>query len=147
MIDKSIQGNVYEPRKISVERGPVVAFARATGEQNPIHLDVAAAREAGFADVVAPVTYVFSLNSLSWGDRLWVEDLRVDLSRILHAEQHFEHYRPIVAGVEVTFVSKITDIYAKKGGALEFVVQETDAHDAGGALLAKLKTILAVRHG
>ena len=147
MIDRSLIGHVYPPRTITVERGAVAFFARATGETNPIHFDARAAHAAGFADVVAPATFVFSLNSMAWGDRLWVEDLKVDLSKILHAEQHFEPRRSLVAGDTLTFVSKITDLYDKKGGALEFVVQETDVQDSAGATVATLKTVLAVRHG
>ena len=147
MIDRSLIGHIYPERTIAVERGAIAFFARATGEQDPIHLDARAARAAGFADVVAPATFVFSLNSMAWGDRLWVEDLKVDLSKLLHAEQHFEPRLPVVAGDTLTFVSKISDLYDKKGGALEFVVQETDVHNAAGAMVAKLKTVLAVRHG
>ena len=147
MIDRSLIGHAYPPRSITVERGAVAFFARATGETNPVHFDARAAHAAGYADVVAPATFVFSLNSMAWGDRLWVEDLKVDLSKILHAEQHFEPQGPVVAGDTLTFVSKITDLYDKKGGALEFVVQETDVSDAAGVMVAKLKTVLAVRHG
>lgn len=147
MIDRSILGHVYPPRPIAVERGAIVFFARATGETNPIHFDTAAAQAAGYTDVVAPATFVFSLNSMAWGNQLWVEDLKVDLSRILHAEQHFESHRPIIAGDRLAFTSTIADLYAKKGGALEFVVQETLARGAAGELVAKLKTVLAVRHG
>jgi hypothetical protein len=53
----------------------------------------------------------------------------------------------VIAGDRLAFTSTIADLYAKKGGALEFVVQETLARGAAGELVAKLKTVLAVRHG
>ncbi len=36
MIDRSLIGHAYPPRSITVERGAVAFFARATGETNPV---------------------------------------------------------------------------------------------------------------
>ena len=42
--------------------------------------------------------------------------------------------------------SKLTDIYDKKGGALEFVVKQSQATNEAGVLLAEMRTILVYRH-
>src|ERR1035437_6676169 len=47
-------GKTYEPTTYAVGREKIKEYARAVGETNPIHLDVQAAREAGYDDVVAP---------------------------------------------------------------------------------------------
>jgi hypothetical protein len=42
--------------------------------------------------------------------------------------------------------SRITDVYDKKGGALEFVVKSSNATNQAGVLLAEMKTVLVYRH-
>ncbi|HEY4823749.1 MAG TPA: MaoC family dehydratase N-terminal domain-containing protein, partial [Solirubrobacteraceae bacterium] len=47
-------GKKYQPVVYAVGREKIKEYSLAVGETNPLHLDVAAARAAGFADVVAP---------------------------------------------------------------------------------------------
>ena len=42
--------------------------------------------------------------------------------------------------------SKITDIYDKKGGKLEFVIKTSEARNARNELVAELRTSLVVRN-
>ena len=58
--------------------------------------------------------------------------LNVDIGLILHGEQHFEYFAPVVVGDKVTCQEKVVDIYDKKGGALWFVVQEMEMKDQSG---------------
>jgi acyl dehydratase len=144
-------GMSSEPRTIDVERGFLKFFAKATGETNPIHFDEAAARAAGHRDIVAPPTYLFTLHMGTPSQRADLFDvengLGLDTSRILHGEQSFTFHRPIYAGDRVTLTSTITDIYDKKGGALELVVQETRGVNAEGDLLAEMRNVTVVRNG
>lgn len=145
MIDRSLIGEKEEPRSIEVERGPLSFFARVTGASASVHHDVGAARAAGHRDLIAPPSYVFTLSSFSETGAPWVERLGVDLAKILHAEQRFEHFLPICAGDVVSFQSWISDIYEKKNGALEFVERETVAFVAD-KMAARMITVLVVRH-
>src|SRR5689334_6275310 len=47
-------GKQYPSITYAVGREKIKEYARAVGETNPVHLDVEAARAAGYADVVAP---------------------------------------------------------------------------------------------
>ncbi len=47
-------GKTFDPTNYAVGREKVREYASAVGETNPLYLDVEAAREAGYADVVAP---------------------------------------------------------------------------------------------
>src|SRR5207244_3827338 len=47
-------GKTYTPVSYAVGREKVREFASAVGEENPLHHDPDAAREAGYGDVVAP---------------------------------------------------------------------------------------------
>jgi acyl dehydratase len=152
MIDRAKHiGQASEPRAVEVERGFLRFFAEATGESDPVYFDDAAARAAGHPALPAPPTYLFSLN-LSAPAKIGsvldpVNGMGVDMSRILHGEQSFTYHRPIYAGDRLTLVTTTRDIYAKKGGALEFVVQDTTAHDENGVLVAEMESVTVVRNG
>ena len=47
-------GKRYDPLVYAVGREKIREYALAVGETDPLHLDVEAARAAGYADVVAP---------------------------------------------------------------------------------------------
>lgn len=148
--DKHI-GQASESRTVEVERGFLRFFAEATGETDPVYFDDAAALAAGFRALPAPPTYLFSLN-MSVPAKIGavldpVNGMGVDMSRILHGEQSFTYHRPICAGDRLTLVTTTRDIYAKKGGALEFVVQDTTAHDENGVLVAEMESVTVVRNG
>ena len=42
---------------------------------------------------------------------------------MLHGEQEFSYHAMAYAGDELTARSRVTDVYEKKGGALEFLVR------------------------
>ncbi|MNP81706.1 hypothetical protein D3C76_1801440 [compost metagenome] len=68
-----------------------------------------------------------------------------DLGRILHAEQQFNYHRMAFAGDVLTFETRIADVYEKKGGALQFVVQETRVTNQDGEHIADLRSSLVQR--
>lgn len=150
-IDRKHIGEVSEPRVIDVEKGQLRFFAKATNETNPIYFDETAARAAGHPAIPAPPTFLFSLAlgaPAKIGDVLDPDrGLGVDMRRILHGEQRFEYFRPIYAGDRVTLITTTSDIYEKKGGALEFVAQDTEARNDAGELLATMRVVTVVRNG
>jgi len=54
----------------------------------------------------------------------WALDL--NYASLLHAEQEFEWFRPLVAGEKVTIIGRVGDMWEKQGksGTLDFVVLE-----------------------
>ncbi|MBN8507923.1 MAG: MaoC family dehydratase N-terminal domain-containing protein [Burkholderiales bacterium] len=54
MIDKSLIGRELPPSTLTLERGRLRFYARAIGETDPVRTDLAAARDAGYADLPAP---------------------------------------------------------------------------------------------
>jgi len=147
MIDRAFIGLTSEPREIDVEKGQLRFFAKATGESNPIYFDETAAQAAGHPTIPAPPTFAFSLAMgapAKRGDLLG--DLGVDMARILHGEQAFTHHRIIYAGDRITLVTRTSDIYEKKGGALEFVVQDTTLTNQRGELCVEMRGVTVVRN-
>lgn len=152
MIDREkFLGHVSEPRVAVVEEGFLKFFAEATADPDPIHFDAEAARAAGHRAIIAPPTYLFSLamGCLPKSGELFdpVNGLGLDMARVLHGEQAFTYYRPIYAGDRITLTTTTSEIYDKKGGALEFVVQLTQAVNEAGDLCAEMRFLTVVRHG
>ena len=147
MVDLSVIGRTWPKRTIVPEEGALRFFAKATGETNPVYSDVAAAKAAGHPALPLPPTYLFSLDLLAPSETFWLEDLKVPLVKVLHAEQSFEYRRMTYAGEELTIETRICDAYDRKGGLLEFIVRDMIVTDAKGEECAVLKTTLVVRHG
>lgn len=146
MIDRSHVGVVSEPRTIEVEKGQLRFFARATGETNPIYFDEEAARNAGHPALPAPPTFAFSLHLGAPAKRGGMADMKIDVRRILHGEQAFTHFQMIYAGDLITLVTRTHDIYQRKGGALEFVVQDTTLTNQRGQVCVEMRTVMVVRN-
>lgn len=146
MIDKKWIGHELPASVLPIERSRLQFFAKAIGETNPVYTDPAAARDAGYPDLPAPPTFLFAAELDSGAvDRL-LEDLQIPLAKLLHGEQSFNYHQPACMGDTVTVSSKITDIYDKKKGALEFVVKTSRAVNQQGELVAELRTVLVCRH-
>lgn len=146
MIDRKWIGHELPPCVLTIERGRLVFFARATGETRPIYLDVAAAREAGYPDLPAPPTFLFAAELDSGVTQKLVADLDIPIGKLLHGEQGFTYYQPACAGDTLTLHSRVSDIYEKKNGALEFVVKTARALNQRGELIAELRSVLVYRH-
>lgn len=148
--DKHV-GVVSEPRRVEIEKGFLKFFAKATGETDPIYFDEDAARAAGHRAIPVPPTYLFSLALAAPAKRGGVLDkengLGVDMARILHGEQSFTYHKPMYAGDALTLTTETIDIYAKKGGALEFIVQDTRAVNDAGELCMEMRMTTVVRNG
>src|SRR5688572_22527610 len=124
MLDRSSVGRRSEPLENEVEKGAVRRFATALGLEDPVHHDERAAATAGLRGLLAPPTFPITFRSaidlpvaLSLGDRT-----------LLHAEQSFEHFRPIVSGDRISVVAVIADVAERAGtaGAMDVVVVEDE---------------------
>ena len=146
MIDKKFIGYQPQPSVLTVDRTRLKFFAKAIGETDPVYSDVAAAQAAGYPDLPAPPTFLFAAELDSGASNQLLADLGIPLAKLLHGEQSFRYHRPACAGDTVTVQSKISDIYDKKGGKLEFAVKESRATNQRGELVAEMRTVLVVRH-
>lgn len=127
-----------------VERGALRFFAKATGQTNPVYIDVDAARAAGHRDLPVPPTYFFCLNMLGPNPSQLLIDQGIDLRGVLHGTQRFEYHEMAYAGDELRFNTSVTDVYTKRGGALGFVDRTTTVH-RGSVLVAESVVTVVVR--
>jgi acyl dehydratase len=146
MIDKKFIGYQLKPSVLTVDRTRLQFFAKAIGEKDPVYLDTAAAKAAGYADLPAPPTFLFAAELDSGVNDQLLTDLDIPLAKLLHGEQSFRYLKPVCAGDTVTVQSTITDVYDKKGGKLEFAVKDSKVTNQRSELVAELRTVLVVRH-
>ncbi|MEV0245994.1 MaoC family dehydratase N-terminal domain-containing protein [Nocardia sp. NPDC050712] len=145
-IDPAIVGTEFPPTTLTVEAGRLRFFAKAIGETNPVYTDLDAAKSAGYADLPVPPTFLFAIELEKPDAFAFLAQAGVDLRFVLHGEQSFTYHSPAVAGDVLTATPRITDVYSKKGGALEFLVKETAVTRADGSAVADLKSIIVVRN-
>ena len=144
MVDRSAAGRESKAAVNEVEKGAIRRFAEALGETNPIYFEEAAARAAGYRNVVAPPTFPSALRAGS--------DLREGLllapgKHLLQAEQSFDYARPIVAGDKLTVRGKILEVAqrATPSGPTEVVVIEHEGRDETGSLVYRSRQLWVVR--
>lgn len=146
MLDKNKIGHEFPSFTVAIEKGRLRFFARAIGETDPIYSDEAAAQAAGHRAIPAPPTFMFSID-LDGPELLPIVSLLdLDIGRVLHGSQDFEYLGQIYAGDSITQQSKIVDIYDKKGGTLEFVVQESTYTNQSGDLVGRAQQTLVYRN-
>ena len=134
------------PMPFEVERGRLRFFSRTIGLTDPIYFDVDAAKRAGHRDLPVPLTFLSNSLELELPDPLgWLAELGSDLTKTTHAEQGFVYHDMAYAGDSLVLHRRIVDVYTKKGGALEFVVKQTDIK-RGGETVAEISFVIALRH-
>ena len=143
-----------------VESLHVLTFARAIGDDNPIFSDREAARAAGLDDIAAPLTFVqasahcdpdYPLRPRAgepwFGSGREPGTRHPELTRTLHAEQHFEYHRPLVVGDVLSWQVIPGDTWTKEsrtGGVLEFRDFRTEYRDASGELVLTSRSVTAM---
>ncbi len=145
MLDRSLIGRQSEPVVHEVEKGAIRAFAEALGDPNPIYVDEAAARAAGYPSRVAPPTFPVVLAS----NERFRHSLDLGTRSIIHGEQQFEYTRPIVAGDRITVRTKVADVQERAGasGPMDVLVVEDEGRDERNELVFRTRAMLILRRG
>ncbi len=144
MINKDLIGWTFPLQTVEVEKGRLRFFASVIGETNPIYTNEADAKAAGYRSLPILPTFLFCLEDS--GLLHLLEEQHISIERLLHGEQSFTYYQPICAGDSITFHSMISDIYTKKGGLLDCIIQDTTVNDQDGVLVATLRNLVIVRN-
>lgn len=139
-------GRKLPPISMDIERGRLAAFARATGSTDAVYFDLDAARRAGHRDLPVPPTFLMAIELEDPDPFSWIRELGIDMNYVLHGSQNYTYQRLAYAGEHLTATSTITDVFSKKGGALEFVVKETAVTDESGGAVAVLTQTIVVRN-
>ena len=139
-LDDSFKGRKGGRARIVIERGPVMNFARAVKDTNPVFHDADAAAEAGFDAIPAPPTFLIGAGVWGTFPEQQPDDpgtnplgeVVAEYARqgglLLHGEQSFEFTRPVKVGDVLDSESEIVDTYVK--GTMTFTIAETRFTDA-----------------
>jgi len=108
-------GRSYPPLTYAVGREKIREYAFAVGETNPLHLDVEAARAAGYRDVVAPPMFAVVYSAPAMGPAIFDPDVGMNFAMMVHGGQEFVWGPLVVAGDEVTTTVTVKDISERDG--------------------------------
>jgi acyl dehydratase len=125
-----VVGKKYPPFEYEVGREKIREYARAVGEENPVHHDPEAARAAGFRNVVAPPMFCVVYSAGAMGPAILDPEIGINLMMMVHGGQEFEWSEPVVAGDTITTQVTLKDISEKNG--MTFYVFESDSQNQDG---------------
>jgi acyl dehydratase len=123
-------GKVYPPTTYAVGRKKVIEYAHAVGERDPLYLDPAAAREAGYADVVAPPMFAVVYAGRSVVPALFDPEVGINFAMMVHGSQEFRWGPLVIAGDEVTTTTTVKDV-AQRGGMGFYVFESSSQNQRG----------------
>ena len=123
-------GKTYPTCTYAVGREKIREYAYAVGETNPLYIDVEAAREAGYDDVVAPPMFAVVYGLAATWPVLFDPELGIDFSRMLHSGQEFEWGPLVVAGDEISTIVRVSDISERRGNSF-YVFLSTSTNQRG----------------
>src|SRR4051794_41655833 len=96
------EGRMSHTDTYLVGREKIREFAASVAENAEICHDVAAARAAGYDDVVAPPMFAAVYSWRAMGPAVLDPEVGIDFSRLVHGGQDFTWHAPVVAGDEIT---------------------------------------------
>ncbi len=128
---------------VAVAGGVPGYFASAVGDPHPWSVDEEAARASPHGALVAPptfgVTFAMQPFALACAD----PELGLDLLRLLHAEQEFEHGAPVRPGDELTTVGEIVEVRSR--GPLDFMTVRTETTNQAGRRVLVARWMAVIR--
>jgi acyl dehydratase len=141
-VDKNIVGKSGRPFTMPIEWSKVREFARAIKDPNPVYFDpnVAATEYGGI-----PIPPTFLQTAAFWQDADSMPNVHFDIHRILHGEQEFEFFTPILVGDVLTGVARVADVYEReggRGGIMTFVVLAIEYTNQKGERVALARSTL-----
>ena len=124
-VNTRVIGKTYPAASYAVGREKIREYALAVGESNPLHLDVEAARAAGYVDLVAPPMFAVVYAFPALWPVLFDPEVGIDFSRMVHGGQEFEWGALVVAGDEITTTVSIADISERAGNGFYVFASES----------------------
>ncbi|MHB8571936.1 MAG: FAS1-like dehydratase domain-containing protein [Candidatus Dormibacteria bacterium] len=137
-------GTRFEAPPFLIEAERVSAFARATGEDDPIYFDPEQAVRRGHPGQVAPPMFastycLFPVMARVSGS----PDLGLDLGRVVHGDQHYRFHRLARVGESVVSTGWVTTDEERRG--MRFIGFAAESRDSRGELVCEASATLVVR--
>jgi acyl dehydratase len=124
-VNTGVIGKTYPPAAYAVGREKIREYALAVGETNPLHLDVEAARAAGYDDVVAPPMFAVVYSFPALFPALFDPEVGIDFARMVHGGQEFTWGPLVVAGDEIATTLSVADVSERAGNGFYVFATES----------------------
>lgn len=139
---QGIIGSHYRaPDYFEVGREKIREFAQSVKDDHPSHYSEQDASDAGYADLVAPLTFLAVA-----GRRVQLEiftkfSIPINIARVFHRDQKFLFHRPILAHDKLHFDTYLDSVIESHGTVLAEIRSEvTDAE--GKPVVTSVVTML-----
>ena len=132
-------GKRYAAVGYAVGREKIREYAAAVGETDPLHFDLAAARAAGYADLVAPPMFAVVYAGRAMTPVLFDPELKLDFSMMVHGAQEFRWGPPVIAGDELETEVEVKEI-ADRGGMRFYGFESRSVNGRGDTVCVGLWT-------
>jgi acyl dehydratase len=143
-LNRALIGKEYPPSApYEVGREKIREFAAAIGDFNPLYHDEAAARAAGYPDIIAPPTFLTILGFKFGPQIVGDPELGLNYAMVVHGEQEFEIRRPVRPGDVLVGRPRIVDITAR--GRNEFLAYEASIETTAGEQVAVARSVIVSR--
>lgn len=135
----------HYPAREELGRASIRYFALAMGDDNPLYVDEAYAREAGYPSVIAPPTLICETCQYAHrppdADGYIGHEWRLPVAgcRLIRAGNEYEFVRPVLPADRISVTWTLEDIVeraASRGGTQLFVTSVARYRDAANALVA-----------
>ena len=113
--DSQAPRRTFSPHTYSVGREKIREYARVVGEQDPLHLDVEAARDAGHPDLVAPPMFAVVYCAAAIEEAMLDPEVGIDFAMLVHGGQEFSWGPLVHAGDEITTTVELAEVSARIG--------------------------------
>jgi acyl dehydratase len=144
---RGIIGKHYRfPDYFDVGREKIREFARAVKDDHPAHFDEAAAAEAGYPALVAPLTFLAIA-----GRRVQLEiftkfDIPINIARVFHRDQKFTFHRPILAHDRLYFDTYLDSVIESHGTVISEIRSEVTDADGNPVVTSVVTMLGEARH-
>ena len=106
-------GKEWGPTEYTVGLEKIREYANAVGEKSAVHQDPAAAKEAGFRDVVAPPMFCVVYASPAVAPVLFDPEVGINFAAMLHGGQEFVWGEPVCAGDVISTTVTCKEVFQK----------------------------------
>jgi len=141
--DTGAVGRAFAAHNYAVGREKIREYARAVGETDPLHLDLDAARGAGFDDLVAPPMFAVVYCAAAIEEAMFDPQIGIDFAMLVHGGQEFEWGPLVLAGDEIATQVRLAEVSERLG--MVFYVFESESVNQRGEVVCRGRWTQIVR--
>lgn len=139
-LDMSFKGKEFPSYTFEVEKSKIRELCGAIGDSNPIFFETEKAKEAGYDNTPAPLTFATLMSF--WGyPEIWdrMTEIGIDIKRLLHAKEEYEYINPIYPGDKIEGTVSVDSL---RDGKMQMACFKTTYKRDGETVLVAKMTIM-----